>query len=737
MAEKVELIIEAQNNEAIRNIKETQKAFQDLHKTSVAEGKKHQDSIAGLEAQMKKLFQENKKGFSDINKLNAYTKKMDELKKKYEELTKAEKDKSAADQQLKKTENETSESLGTLAKKAGLMAAAFGLVSKVIDGVITAFKDTVIGMNAVTYAGELWTQMTYNIATGNFNMAQSFVVAMAAAKQKNELRKEERKDLIEAARLQTEYNQLYFESADRTKDDNVRLEKMNQAMDAHNKMIDIELKNTKEQLSIITQQLIIRPKSNKLLDEEAKLKAKLIEIEGRRYSETKRLEGQRTALEEQIWEKKKKAYLDEIDEANKVYDKRLKDFEDFWDEWNKIEEEALKEAIKINDQLRDEYNRTVVDTAPLVASLKLQKNLAINELEKLKTDIIKNIGALTPEQEKYFDVLAKNIDTQFKESIDEVINPDMLGTYLKNTLSKGLQTDVIPQAEETKSIWELFGIDPESEKGQEQIDALQEGADTIMGIMDDVFSRRVELAERERELIDDRISQLQNELELEAELMEEGYANNVDAKRKELDELKKQRQQALADEEAAIKRQRIFESISQATSLTTAVANILKSFTKLGPFGLALASGAIATMHLLFSSAKAKAVDATKLAEGGSGSDTGIIKGKRHAQGGERFLDHVEVEQGEAWGVLSRRASGKYGRIFHEMVSSFNRDEMPDFAASPVNNNIKINNDGSNSRLDRLIYENRQLRNDMKQARQYTIGNKRVVQKGKNTRIIG
>ena len=27
-----------------------------------------------------------------------------------------------------------------------------------------------------------------------------------------------------------------------------------------------------------------------------------------------------------------------------------------------------------------------------------------------------------------------------------------------------------------------------------------------------------------------------------------------------------------------------------------------------------------------------------------------MITGKRHSQGGERFLDHVEVESGEAWG---------------------------------------------------------------------------------------
>lgn len=57
--------------------------------------------------------------------------------------------------------------------------------------------------------------------------------------------------------------------------------------------------------------------------------------------------------------------------------------------------------------------------------------------------------------------------------------------------------------------------------------------------MEDVFDRRVEIAERERELLDTRVQELQNELDIEARLMEEGYASNVDAKRKELEEVKK------------------------------------------------------------------------------------------------------------------------------------------------------------------------------------------------------
>ena len=128
--------------------------------------------------------------------------------------------------------------------------------------------------------------------------------------------------------------------------------------------------------------------------------------------------------------------------------------------------------------------------------------------------------------------------------------------------------------------------------------------------------------------------------------MAEGYANNVDAKRKELDDLKKEREKALAEENAAIKQQQAFDRVSQAISLATSAANLLKTFTKLGPLGLGLAAVAIGTLYTMWASAKTKAAESTKLAEGGSGSETGMITGKRHSQGGERFLDTC---RGRTW----------------------------------------------------------------------------------------
>ena len=87
-------------------------------------------------------------------------------------------------------------------------------------------------------------------------------------------------------------------------------------------------------------------------------------------------------------------------------------------------------------------------------------------------------------------------------------------------------------------------------------------------------------------------------------------------------------------------------------------------------------------------------------------------------------------------GILSRPASEKYGKVFHELVNSFNKDEMPQFA--PVSNNVRVENSGPNSRLDRVISEQRKLNESlMKQSVITQVGGKKVIKTGNKVRIVG
>ena len=282
----------------------------------------------------------------------------------------------------------------------------------------------------------------------------------------------------------------------------------------------------------------------------------------------------------------------------------------------------------------------------------------------------------------------------------------------------------------------LLGVTPdELDKIKENIGIVIEN---ITGMLDDMYAKRVDDAQRTRELLDTQIDDTQNALDAEIELAEIGFANNVDLKRKELEELKKAREKAVKDEEKALKAQRAMDAAMQASSLLTATAQIIAGLTKNTPLiGLVLSVAAIAAMWTMFAAARVQAAKATKLSEGAVGNDVGVIEGRSHQQGGERFLDHVEVEKGEMWGVLSRSAAAKHGKEFSQIVTSFNKDNLVVERMDTPNNYINVDVNQTNSRLDKV--ENQLIKLNRHFAGQKEVhetADMRIEKIGNKTRII-
>jgi hypothetical protein len=289
-------------------------------------------------------------------------------------------------------------------------------------------------------------------------------------------------------------------------------------------------------------------------------------------------------------------------------------------------------------------------------------------------------------------------------------------------LNKGLE-EVIKE-ESTPSIWDMIGLG----ENKEAQDAIKEAIKAVTDSLDEIYDARVEDAKRTTDLLDEQIANTNDALANEIELAKAGYANNVSAKQKELDELKKQREKAYKDEQKAVKAQRMLDSITQLSNLVTASSKIFNSLSEAGPVGIAIAIATIAAMFTAFAVTKAKAAQATKLAKGG----TGTVTGNLHSEGGERFGDHIEVERGEAWGVLSRPATKKYGKIFSEMVNSFNKGKLP-----AVSNNIIVD-------TDKTVHELVNVKGELVKINKYNAGQKevhqlpgmRIERTGHKTRII-
>ena len=307
---EVKLIMTAENSDHLKKIKEVQEAHRSLNKTVVDNQKREKGLIEDIEDALTDLQEAKKKAYS-VEDIARYNQKIAEAKKDLQEYNEA-------GVKVEKTQQSMIQSIGK-------WVAGLGLLTTLLNSLKNTFRDTVTGMNLMTQAGELWTQMTYNMVTVTNSLNTSLAQSIAIGKQINALRKDERKDMVEVAKLQRQYNELYFAASDRRRTDVERVQLLDQALIIHNLMVETEIKNLNEQKSIIIQQLVLRPKSNKLLDEEAKLEKALQMAESSRWSETKRIEALRTGMIQEGIDNAKKAEEDKQKAIKTIRDKAADD----------------------------------------------------------------------------------------------------------------------------------------------------------------------------------------------------------------------------------------------------------------------------------------------------------------------------------------------------------------------------------------------------------------------------
>lgn len=354
--------------------------------------------------------------------------------------------------------------------------------------------------------------------------------------------------------------------------------------------------------------------------------------------------------------------------------------------------------------------------------LELQKELELSALDLVKDSDIAKLEV----EKKFMEMERQTLIEEGSETA--LLMAEIVGNYIKAIEN---QITIAQSNKDRPTIWKLIGIDPDSEDGKAAKEALELIVSNVVGTLDMIYNERVANADRNRQLIEDEIAFTQRALDTELALYEAGYANNVEAKKKELALLNEQRKAAIIEQEKAVKAQQKLDTVIQVSSLITASADIFKSLSKLGPIGISIAIATIASMFAAFAKSKVQAAKATKLAKGG----TGTVDGRSHAEGGEPFLSHVEVERGEMWGVLNRRASMKYGKVFGAMVNGFNKDRFP--LADAREGSIVLDVEETNARLGKLEYQLVKLNRNFggkKEVHEY--GNMRVEKSGNKTRII-
>lgn len=282
-----------------------------------------------------------------------------------------------------------------------------------------------------------------------------------------------------------------------------------------------------------------------------------------------------------------------------------------------------------------------------------------------------------------------------------------LNDFIKNIGKKGLGGTLL----------EKLGFD------DDQVDALKDAVNIVIEQLQSIVDAEVEMSKQIVEAAEARVEAAQKAYDAEIEARNNGYANNVATARKELEQEKKNQQEKQKMLEAAQRRQESLNSITQASSLITASANLWSSFSSIPIVGPALALAAIATMWTSFATAKVKAkqVTASQSDEYGEGG-LEFLEGGSHASGNDIDLGvknkkkhRMKAEGGEALAIINKNKTRKYRKILPDVINSLNKGIFEDKYANAFNRDadadIFINQSNADlhkieSSLDKIIKQN-------------------------------
>lgn len=280
----------------------------------------------------------------------------------------------------------------------------------------------------------------------------------------------------------------------------------------------------------------------------------------------------------------------------------------------------------------------------------------------------------------------------------------------------------------------------------DQIDALGDAVNIVIEQLQSIMDAEVQLAEQAVEAAEKRVEAAQSAYDAEVEARNNGYANNVATAKKELEQEKKNQQEKQKMLAAAQKRQENLNTVTQASSLITASANLWSSFSSIPIVGPALALAAIATMWTSFAVAKVKAkqVTASQSEEYGEGG-LEFLEGGSHASGNDIDLGvenkkkrRMKAEGGEALAIINKQKTRKYRKILPDVIDSFNKGTFEDKYLNAFGNSeglsISLN---SNNSIDLSKIEN-DVRSIRKQneIRYYTMPDGTVVMQHRNVKRI-
>lgn len=270
-------------------------------------------------------------------------------------------------------------------------------------------------------------------------------------------------------------------------------------------------------------------------------------------------------------------------------------------------------------------------------------------------------------------IMKQNTDIYSKEEIELAIA----------TVNELIANFPHPQGETENGSWfqSLFKIDKNQLKDLSRfVRELGRVANNIINNISAVIDAYKREAEAARDAAQAQVDAANRVYEAELQAYENGYANNVEYARRELELQKKKREEAQKEVEKYERMQQELDALSQVSSMITASASLFKASAPLGPLGVGIATAATIAMFASFAAMRIKASQLVRAEKYGEGMSEYIDYGGSHASGNDvdfgRKKDGTRrrIERGEMVAVFNARNTRKYGAdTLSSIVSSINK----------------------------------------------------------------
>ena len=488
-------------------------------------------------------------------------------------------------------------------------------------------------------------------------------------KAEQQLTLERRKNTEKQAQLEQNVAK-WRKEAEQSNDPKKRLELLKRAELTQERISLNNIKLEKENVRILEAKARMSQNDKKTNEELTQARVRLTQAETEYYQKTMRLASKKRSIENSMngggGGKTGNAQVQQANDTAKELQAALRAQQDaelalMEDGFDK---ERAKTIIQYDRQIEDLKNHLSDEVGIRKAQIATIAALEQQKWNKLADISDKEMKAATDAETKDYNMRIK--------ATDDLINKK------KNAEQKEL--------EEEKEIREAMK------------DAIKDSVDFALNCVSQLIEGYVRAAEAKRQLADEDVDRAQKALELELEARAQGYANNVEEARRELELAKQTQQKALAQEKRAQQAQQAIDTATQVSSLITASANIWKSLSGIPVVGVGLAIAALAVMWGSFAASKVMAAQVAGSGTENYGEGTvELLDGGSHQSGNDIDLGRKKdgtrrrAEGGEYFAVINKRNSRRYRDLIPQVINSLNDGTFAEKYMGAYGNGVNVN----------------------------------------------